>query len=502
MKILLIYPEYEDTFWNLKKVLRLLGKRAAYPPLGLLTVSSMMPSDWEKKLIDLNCEKLKEEHILWADYIFISSIVGQKISTKAVMEQAKRYNRPVVAGGPLLTTGWEEFVESADVIFIGETEDTFQAFVEDLKNDQVKQLYKSDGFPDIKNAPIPDWGLVKKKYYNSMAIQLARGCPFNCEFCDVVHLNGRNPRMKGLGQILAELDALYEIGWRAAVFFVDDNFIGNKAKLKKEILPEMIKWQKDRKYPFTFSTQVSIDLSDDRELMQLMTDAGFATVFIGIETPNSESLKECGKHQNFNRDLVASVKRMQNMGLEVNGGFIIGFDSDEDSIFENQIEFIQKSGIVTSMVGLLNVFPKSRLHERLKQADRLIEKNCDSNEISALNFVPIMEANTLIEGYMNVITTIYSPNHYYERIRTFLREFNPRKINTLSLHFYHIRALFASIWILGMLQKGRHYYWKLFFWTLFKRPGLVPYAIGMPLGLIHFRTMSWVKQYDGYFRGA
>lgn len=501
MKILLISPEYEDTFWNLKKVLKILGKRAAYPPLGLLTVGAMLPDDWEKKLVDLNCEKLNEDNIRWADYIFISAIVGQKNSTKKVIDIAKKIGKPVVGGGPLFTTGWEEFAETVEHIFIGEAEETLKVFIDDLKNNKLKKIYASKEYPDINKTPIPDWNLIKFKYYNSMAIQFSRGCPFNCEFCNVMYLNGRNPRLKSVNQLISELNSLYEIGWHAAVFFVDDNFIGNKARLKNEHLPAIIKWQQERKYPFTFSTQVSIDLADDPKLIKLMTDAGFATVFIGIETPNTESLEECGKYQNKNRDMVESVKKIQNMGIEVNGGFIIGFDSDGSLVFQNQIEFIQKSGIVTSMVGLLNVFPKSRLHERLKQTNRLIEPDNKSSEISALNFIPIMDTGLLLKGYMDVVSTIYSPSYYYTRIKTFLREFNPKKINTLSLKLYHIRALFASIWILGMLQNGRHYYWQLLVWTLFKRPGLIPYAIGLPLGLIHFRTLSWVKQYDAYFRG-
>ncbi|MDD3520430.1 MAG: B12-binding domain-containing radical SAM protein [Actinomycetota bacterium] len=500
MKILLISPEYEDTFWNLKKVLRILGKRAAYPPLGLLTVAGLLPEEWDRKVVDLNCEKLTNEAIKWADFVFISAIVGQKNSTKQIIETIHKIGKPIVAGGPLFTTGWEEFSGKVEHIFIGEAENTFQEFINDVKNNSLKEFYESKSFPEISKAPIPKWELVNFRYYNSMAIQFSRGCPYNCEFCDVVHLNGKNPRLKGVDQLLAELDSLYQAGWHAAIFFVDDNFIGNKGRLKKEYLPALIEWQQKRKYPFTFSTQVSIDLADDPKLMRMLTEAGFATVFIGIETPNTESLMECGKRQNQDRDMVQSVKAIQNMGIEVNGGFIIGFDSDESSIFENQIEFIQKSGIVTSMVGLLNVFPKSRLHERLKQSNRLIDPDDNTSEISSLNFIPVMDSNQLIKGYMDVVSTIYSPSHYYPRIKTFLREFNPRRINTLTLRFYHIRALFASIWVLGMIQTGRHYYWQLLLWTLFRRPGLIPYAIGLPLGLIHFRSLSWVKQYDAYFR--
>ncbi|MCJ7666466.1 MAG: B12-binding domain-containing radical SAM protein, partial [Actinobacteria bacterium] len=359
MKILLIYPEYEDTFWNVKKILRLLGKKAAYPPLGLLTVSAMLPNHWEQKLIDMNCgETLEEEHIQWADYVFISSIVGQRQSTKKVVDRVHEIGGTIIAGGSIFTTLLEEF-SNIDTIVLGESEEIIPILVKDMENNNLKKIYSMEGFPAIQKAPIPSWDLADLSYYNSVCVQLSRGCPFNCEFCDIVHLNGRIPRIKSEEQIIAELDSIYKLGWRAGVFFVDDNLIGNKGILKKKLLPAIIKWQKERKYPFTLSTQVSINLSDDPELMEMMTDACFATVFVGIETPDPDGLEECGKYHNKNRNLLASVKKIQNMGFEVNAGFILGFDSDKENVFKNQIDFIQKSGIVTAMVGLLNVSPKS-----------------------------------------------------------------------------------------------------------------------------------------------
>ncbi|MCE5329136.1 B12-binding domain-containing radical SAM protein [bacterium] len=500
MKILLISPKYENTFWNVKEVLKIVGKKTAYPPLALLTIGAMLPKEWEKKLVDLNCEKLKDEQIKWADYVFISAIVGQKESTKKVINIVQKMGKIVVAGGSVFTTGWEEF-SNADSIVLGEAEDIFPELLEDLKNGTPKKLYSCDKYPDIKKTPIPDWNLVRLSNYNSVCIQLSRGCPFNCEFCDVVHLNGRIPRTKSKKQIIAELDSLYNLGWYGGVFFVDDNFIGNKAILKKEYLPAIIEWQQKRKYPFTLSTQVSINLADDSELMKLMINAGFSTVFIGIETPDPDGLEECGKFQNKNRNLVKSVKKIQNAGFEVNAGFILGFDSDKASIFQNQIEFIQKSGIVTAMVGLLNVSPKTRLYERLKKTNRLIEKKPgNENELSVLNFIPKMDPDELIEGYSKVITTIYSPEYFYKRVKTFLTEFQPTKLKTPKIRFYYIRALFSSIFLLGLIKSGRHYYWNLFFWSLFNKPGLFPYAVGLPLGLLHFRKLAWVQQYYSYYR--
>ncbi len=504
MNILLIYPEYEDTFWNFKKVLKVLGKRAAYPPLGFLTVAAMLPDNWEKKLIDMNCgETLRDEHIEWADYVLISSIIGQKHSTVSVFNRVHELGKTVIAGGSLFTTGWEEF-SYIDTLVLGESEEIIPTLIKDMENNDLKKIYSNKRFPPIKKAPIPAWDLIDLSNYNSVCMQLSRGCPFNCEFCDVVHLNGRIPRIKSKEQILAELDSVYELGWRAGVFFVDDNFIGNKSILKKEILPALIKWQKERKYPFALSTQVSVNLSDDQELMEMMTDAGFATVFVGIETPDPDGLAECGKYHNINRDLLESVKKMQNMGFEVNAGFILGFDSDKETVFQNQIDFIQKSGIVAAMVGLLTVSPKSRLHDRLKKANRLIDNKEDSSgntsELYDLNFIPIMNANTLIDGHLEVLKTIYSPKFYFERIRTFLREYRPKKVKPPKIRFYHIRGLLSSLWFLGIRDKGRHYYWNLLFWSIFNRPGLFPYAVGLPLGLLHFKSLAWARQYNTYYR--
>jgi radical SAM superfamily enzyme YgiQ (UPF0313 family) len=491
MKILLIYPEYEETFWSFKRVLKLIGKKALIPPLGLLTVGAMLPSDWEKRVVDMNTSILKDENIRWADYVFISAMLIQKDSVRRVVNKVKKFKKPIVAGGPLFTTGWKDFTD-IDHLVLGEVEETFSTIVEDLKNGTLKKMYTCNKFPDIKETAIPDWNSINIKNYNSMCVQFSRGCPFNCEFCDVVQLNGRIPRQKSKKQIIAELDALYKIGWRAGVFFVDDNFIGNKAKLKKEYLPAIIEWQKTRNYPFTFNTQVSINLADDKDLMELMVEAGFTFVFVGIETPDTDSLEECGKHQNINRNLIDSVKKIQNIGMEVQGGFIVGFDNDKLSIFQRQIEFIQKSGIVTAMVGLLMALPKTRLYKRLEETKRIIKMAATGNntKITSLNFIPKMDKNTLINGYKKVISTIYSPKAYYERIKTFLREYKPKKKKAQRLNMYYLRAFFSSIWYLGIKQRGRLYYWKLILWSLLKRPGLFPYAIGFSLTGLHLRALA------------
>ena len=492
MKILLVYPQYPDTFWSFRYALKFVSKKAAFPPLGLLTVAAMLPGGWEKKLVDMNVTRLTDGDIKWADYVFLSAMVVQRNSVKEVITRCNKLDTRIVAGGPLFTTGYKEF-NGVDHFVLGEAEVTMPTFLKDLEEGCTRHIYTSSRRPDISQTPIPLWSLINMKHYSSMNVQYSRGCPFNCEFCDIIILNGHKPRTKEKEQVLAELEALYHRGWRGGVFIVDDNFIGNKKKLKLEILPAIIEWRQGKKHPFVLSTEASINLADDEELMKLMVDAGFNAVFIGIETPNEESLVECAKSQNQNRDLVASVKKVQNYGLEVQGGFIVGFDSDPLSIFRNQISFIQKSGIVTAMVGLLNAPPGTRLYQRLKKENRLVKAFTGNNTDCSLNFIPKMNYETLIDGYKHILDTIYSPGNYYERVKTFLREYKPRGEIASRLQSHHIRAFVKSIWFLGIREKGRRYYWKLFLSTLLKQPRKFPLSISLSVYGYHFRKV--VKKY-------
>ena len=488
MRILLVYPQYPDTFWSFKHALKFVSKKAAFPPLGLLTVAAMLPGEWEKKLVDMNVTRLTDEDIRRADYVFISAMVVQRDSVREVIGRCKRLGTRIVAGGPLFTTGYEEF-DGVDHFVLGEAEVTLPLFLEGLEKGCAQPIYSSDTRPDISKTPIPLWSLINMKNYSSMSMQYSRGCPFDCEFCDIVLLNGHTPRTKDKEQLLTELDELYRRGWRGGVFIVDDNFIGNRKKLKLEILPAIIEWQKGKRYPFALSTEASINLADDEELMRLMVDAGFCTVFIGIETPNEESLLECAKMQNQNRDLVASVKKIQNYGLEVQGGFIVGFDSDPLSIFKSQINFIQKSGIVTAMVGLLNAPPGTKLYQRLKRENRLVKTFTGNNTDCSLNFIPKMNYEALINGYKQILNTIYSPRQYYERLKTFLKEYKPRGDTASRLQFHHIKAFIKSLWFLGIREKGRRYYWRLFFSTLLKQPRKFPISISLSVYGYHFRKV-------------
>ena len=491
MKILLVYPQYPDTFWSFKHALKIVAKKAAFPPLGLLTVAAMLPREWEKKLVDMNVTALNDEDLKWANYVFISAMVVQRESVKEVVARCQKFNTKVVAGGPLFTISYEEF-DGVDHFVLNEAEITLQPFLADLVKGCARHVYTSEERPDMSQMPIPMWSLINMKKYSSMNVQYSRGCPFNCEFCDIIILNGHRPRTKDKHQILGDLDALYRHGWRGGVFIVDDNFIGNKRKLKTETLPAIIEWMKAKKNPFALSTEATVNLADDEKLMQLMVKAGFNTVFVGIETPNEDSLAECNKLPNKNRDLVALVKKIQNHGLEVQGGFIVGFDSDPLSIFKSQISFIQKSGIVTAMVGLLNAPPGTRLYQRLKKENRLLKSFSGDQMDCSLNFIPKMNYETLINGYKNILNTIYSPKQYYERIKTFLKEYKPkpRKRALPQLRFYHIRAFIKSMWVLGVKERGRKYYWRFFVSTLLKRPRSFPISMSLAVYGFHFRKIT------------
>ena len=489
MKILLVYPLYPDTFWSFKHALKVISKKAAHPPLGLLTVAAMLPTEWEKRLIDMNVTNLKDRDIQWADYVFIGAMVVQKKSVYEIIARCKALGAKTVAGGPLFTTEPDNF-QDVDHLVLDEAEITLPPFLEDLKKGCAQHTYASKERPDISLTPIPLWSILDMNKYTSMNIQYSRGCPFNCEFCDIVILNGHKPRTKSKEQLLAEMNALYKHGWRSSLFIVDDNFIGNKRKLKEEILPAIIQWRKGKKYPFSLFTEASINLADDEELITLMVKAGFNRVFIGIETPNEDSLTECNKNQNKNRDLVESVKKIQSYGMEVQGGFIVGFDSDPPSIFDSQINFIQNSGIVTAMVGLLNAPRGTRLYQRLIRENRIVDDSTGDNTDYSLNFKPKMNYDMLINGYRYILSTIYAPKQFYERIVTLLKNYNPsQRSNLPQLKLYHIWGFFRSIWLLGVIDKGRKYYWKLFISTLFKRPRLFPLSITLSVYGLHFRKV-------------
>ncbi|MCG8308910.1 MAG: DUF4070 domain-containing protein, partial [Cytophagales bacterium] len=465
-----------------------ISKKAAHPPLGLITVAAMLPEPWKKKLVDLNIASLKEADIQWADYILVSAMSVQSKSVNEIIARCKKFNKKIIAGGPLFTAQYESFL-SVDHLVLDEAEITLQPFLEDLEKGVPKHIYSSGEFADVTETPIPDYSLLQTEHYASLSIQYTRGCPFNCDFCDITALFGKKVRAKSTAQIIAELDHLNSRGYKGSLFFVDDNFIGNRRVLKKELLPAIIRWMEENDHPFYFQTEASVNLADDEALMKMMVKAGFSKVFVGIETPEEASLVECSKTQNNNRDLIEAIQKIQSFGMEVTAGFIVGFDNDSPSIFQRQIDFIQKSGIISAMVGLLNAPKKTRLYERLHKEGRILNDFDGDNTNFALNFIPKMNKEDLLEGYQKILHGIYSCRPYFERVKKFLAEFEPGVQYQTKVNMQKIKALFRSIIILGVLDKGRKYYWKLFFWSLFRKPKVFPLAITYAVFGFHYRKV-------------
>jgi len=485
MKILMVYPKYPDTFWSFKHAMRIIKRKASIPPLGLLTIASMLPEEWDKRLIDMNVESLSDKHLGWADMVFISGMLVQKESADDVIARCREIGVRVVAGGPLFNS-YEAGHPGVDHLVLNEAEITLPLFLDDLEKGCPKPIYTSGERPDITSVPIPMWDLVDFKHYANMPVQYSRGCPHNCDFCDIIIMNGRKPRTKGAAQFIAELESLRVRKWKRGVFIVDDNFVGNKRSLRV-MLPQLIAWMKEHKYPFTVFTEASLDLAGDDELLDMMVQANFSHVFCGIETPVAESLVACNKNQNVKCDMTEAVKKIQNAGIEVMGGFIVGFDTDPANIFERQLAFIQQTGIVSAMIGLLNALPGTRLYKRLETENRLLSAPTGNNIDGTLNFVPRMDRDTLIEGYGRLLRSAYSAANIYQRIRTFLKEYRPARHRRIC--WDEVPHLFRSMWYLGVLGRSRFRYWGLFFSTLLRHPRGFATAINLAVLGYHFEIM-------------
>lgn len=486
MNVLLIFPKFPETFWSFSYALSFIGKKAAFPPLGLLTVASLLPEEWPRRLVDLNVESLTDADLAWANVAFISGMAVQRKSARRIIARCNAANLKIVAGGPLFTSEPDEF-KTVDHLVLNEAEITLPTFLADLEKGRPRKIYKAAEFCDLNRTPAPLWHLVQMKRYASMNIQFSRGCPFNCEFCNVTTLFGHRPRIKTPRQVIAELDLIYASGWRSSIFFVDDNFIGNKRYLKTHLLPALIDWRKDKK-GCVFFTEASINLADDSELLDMMVQAGFDSVFIGIESPDEISLTECHKTQNQNRDLLESVKIIHRSGLQVMGGFIVGFDSDKPSVFQRQIDFIQKSGIVTAMVGMLQAPPGTRLFDRLQRESRVVSTFSGDNVDGTTNILPKMGLDQLLNGYQSIMQHIYSPKNYYQRVRTLLDELNPPKINQ-PMDMQRFLSFFRAAFRLGVLGRERLHYWRLILRTLICKPRLIPLAVTLSIYGHHYREI-------------
>jgi radical SAM superfamily enzyme YgiQ (UPF0313 family) len=491
MNILLVYPTVAETFWSFRHALKIVRRKSAFPPLGALTVAAMLPGSWNKRVVDMNVRDLKDADLTWADYVFISAMIAQKDSARQVIDRCHELGIKCVGGGPLFNSYHPDYSD-VDHLVLGEAEVNLPPFLADLAAGAAKPCYDAKEHPSLQATPAPLWGLIELKDYSSMSIQYSRGCPFNCEFCDIIIMNGRVPRCKSNQQVLSELTGLYDRGWRGGLFIVDDNFIGIKKKVKG-LLSELIIWQRQRNMPFTFFTEASVDLAEDEELMNLMVEAGFNKVFLGLETPSEESLKECGKTQNLRRSLAESVSIIQRHGLAVMGGFIIGFDNDPPDIFQRQVDFVQRTGVVTAMVGLLTAIPGTRLYERLEREERLLFQASGDNTDAAgsLNFIPKMDRQMIVNGYRWVMSTIYSPEMYYERILAFLRDYRPR-VKT-SREGNDIPTFLRSLWYLGLVDQrfSRDYYMRLLKDAFSKHRDSLTDIITMAVYGYHFRKLFW-----------
>lgn len=493
MNVLLVYPKCPDSFWSFTHALKFISKKAAVPPLGLITVSAMLPDTWQKKLVDLNISALHTSDIQWADYVFISAMYIQKESVNKVIAESKKWDKKIVAGGPLFTQEHANYPD-VDHFILNEAEITMPLFLADLNAGQLQRVYATDQYADITQTPVPDFHLLSVKDYANMSIQVTRGCPYNCNFCEITTLLGHKMRMKSTAQVINELDVLFHtIKWRGPVSIVDDNFIGNIKEIKKNLLPEMKKWMQIHKYPFNFSMQSSINLADDKELMSQLIEAGFNAAFIGIETPDEISLQACNKVQNKNRNLIQSVKKIQQAGIQVSGGFIVGFDSDTPSVFQRQIDFIQQSGIVSAMVGLLNAPRNTKLYYQLEAENRLTTESTGNNTDSSMNFIPKMDSNELQEGYKKIINNIYSVKPYYKRVRQLLLNYNRLSKGKSKIKFSLLVAFIKSVYVIGFLNKGRTEYWKFIIWTLFNKPKLMVDALTYTVYGYHFRTVYGLR---------
>ncbi|MCU0961120.1 MAG: B12-binding domain-containing radical SAM protein [Pirellulaceae bacterium] len=487
MKILLVSPPAPDTFWSFKHVLRFVSKRAAFPPLGLLTVAAMLPDDWQLRLVDLNVRRLSDRDVRWADCVMLSAMIVHKEFVGSIVQRCHRLGKPVIAGGPLFTTGHADFPE-IDHFVLGEAEELMPQLVADMRRGVPQRTYAASRRPDLARVPCPRWDLIDLRDYVTMSVQFSRGCPFDCEFCDIVVMNGHVPRTKAPAQLVGELEQLRLRGWRDMVFVVDDNFIGNQRRAK-ELLREIIAWRERTGTKMGFLTEASADLADEPELCDLMVRAGFKKVFVGFETPATESLRECGKLQNCRRDLTSSVQILQQAGFDVMGGFIVGFDHDPSDVFQRQFDFIQRSGVVTAMVGLLTALPETRLYRRLMQEGRLETASTGNNTEAALNFRPVLSREYLIQGYRDLMRKLYEPRHYYSRIRTFLDHKRP-DVSRGRLSRADLQAFLKSLWLLGVWYSGRAAYWRFCIGTLLRRPRQFHHALELAILGHHFRRVA------------
>src|ERR1700726_2676921 len=496
IKVLMVWPSFPASFWSLGETMQIVPERPLGPPLGLIPVAALWPAHWKIRLIDQALQELRDEDILWADLVMVSAMAVQRKGVRLTLERASRLNRRTMIGGPYASSDPDALLPLADHVVVGEPDEMFGEIAQDLERGSARRLYHIAEKPDVSRTPVPRFDLLALNEYTFMSVQFSRGCPFTCEFCDIITIYGRRPRTKSPAQLTGELDSLLQLGWRKDVFVVDDNFIGNQ-KAALELVHELELWQRRNRYPFGFFTEASIDLASRPALLDGMVKANFWRVFIGIESPSAESLKETKKFQNLRRDLLDSIHFIQQHGLWVMGGFIVGFDSDPPDIFDRQIEFVQRAAIPWAMTGILQAPPTTPLYERMKKDGRLLENNPEPNNFESPNFRTVLPLPELLDGTKRILLALYDPQRFYQRVLDSLERWQlqpGQKASAISLR-YVLRVLLKSVWKQGVLSHYRGAYWR-FMRGLMMRWGLDPQKrrLGLGLGLSGHHFIRYARQ--------
>ena len=498
-RALLVHPEFRTaSFWNYRETCELVDARYPAAPLGLCTVAAMLPKDWEVKLVDRNVEEWKEEYLDWADFVLTGGMLPQQRDCLDLVRAAKKRGKTVLIGGPDPTSSPHLYMEASHLI-LGEAEVTMPKFLEDLKAGTTLQVYRDPRSANMHESPTPRFDLLKFDRYNHVGIQWCRGCPFTCEFCDIIELFGRVPRTKSHPQLLAELQKLYDLGYRGHVDLVDDNFIGNK-KLAKEFLPELKNWLIERKWPFEFTTEASINIADDEELMQKMQDVGFFAIFVGIESPDEATLIAMKKRQNTGRSLAESVHTIYGHGMWVNAGFILGCDGEKGSVAKGIIDCIEDTAIPVNMAGMMFALPNTQLTRRLRKEGRLpdtydvVPDDSDGDQCTAgLNFTPLRPRLDILRDYLEVIETTYAPKAYFGRVRkvsklldSAQRHYKP----SLGKWWLELKGFFRMAKKLGLRKATRGQFWKTFLGSLIRNPRSIRYIGSLCALYVHFGPFS------------
>jgi radical SAM superfamily enzyme YgiQ (UPF0313 family) len=492
----MVWPRFPDSYWSLGEVTEIVPERSLMPPLGLITVAALCPKQWTIRLVDLAFEKLNDEDLVWADLVMVSAMQVQCEDVRNTLERASKLGRRTMIGGPYASSEPEALLSLADHVVVGEPDEVFQEIAADLEVGSARRLYRISEKPDVTRTPVPRFDLLALEKYTLMAVQFSRGCPFTCEFCDIITLYGRRPRTKSPAQLIGELDRLLHLGWRKEIFIVDDNFIGNH-KAALELARELERSQRRNRYPFGFATEASIDLASRPELLDAMVKANFSRVFIGIETPSAESLKEAKKFQNLRRDPLDCIRIIQQHGLWVMGGFIVGFDSDQPDIFDRQVEFIERAAIPWAMAGVLQAPPTTPLYERMEKEGRLIQGGPEFSNFSPPNFRTVMPLGELLTGLKRMLLILYDPRRFYERVLDSLEHWQvrPEQKAPLRSFLYRIRVALKSVWRQGIVSGDRREYWR-FFGRLMLRWGLNPKKrrLGFELAVSGHHFIPYARQ--------